>query len=73
MQRPHERVDSFEQLDALVQQLQAEEDLCVCEDVICGVWEVHNVRVQGESLTAKGGPQSDSVHGVWMRGFGAIV
>jgi len=31
------------------------------------------MRVQGESLTAKGGPQSDSVHGVWMHGFGAIV
>ena len=32
-QQPQKRVDRFEQLDALVQQLPAEEDLGVCEDM----------------------------------------
>jgi hypothetical protein len=32
-QRPQEWVNRFEQLDALVQQLPAEEDLGICEDM----------------------------------------
>jgi hypothetical protein len=45
-QRPQKRVDRFEQLDALVQQLPAEEDLGVCEDMQYQLFRRQHERVR---------------------------
>jgi hypothetical protein len=45
-QGPQKRVDRFEQLDALVQQLPAEEDLGVCEDMQYQPFRRHHERMR---------------------------